>query len=126
MARRCGGTGAGTARRAAPARRPSTWRPARTVSRVLAWHHAGEHVPTAYHVEAWNGSAWVNVGRTSSRRTDLADYPPATGLGFGATEQPFPAITANKIRSVIGTELRIDHAGHALQASGVRVRAGGG
>ncbi len=89
----------------------------RTVSRVLAWHHAGEHVPTAYHVEAWNGSAWVNVGGTSSRRTDLADYPPATGWGSEPTENLFPAITANKIRFVIDSNCDITHGWlYALQA----------
>jgi hypothetical protein len=79
----------------------------RTFNRLLAWHHAAEHVPTSYHVEYWDGSAWLNAGGTSAHRTDLADY--ASGSGSEPTENLFPTVTASKVRFVIDSNCDITH-----------------
>jgi hypothetical protein len=79
----------------------------RTFNRVLAWHHGAEHVPTSYHVEYWDGSAWVNAGGTSTHRTDLADY--AVGWGSEPTETIFPKVTATRARFVIDSNCDITH-----------------
>jgi hypothetical protein len=77
-------------------------------NRVLAWHHAAEHVPTQYHIEYWDATAWVNAGGTSTHRTDLADYP-VNGWGSEPTESIFQTVTATRVRFVIDSNCDITH-----------------
>ena len=79
----------------------------KTFNRLLAFHHAAEHVPSTYHIEYWDGSTWVNAGGTSAHRADLADY--ASGWGSEPTENLFPAVTAGKVRFVIDSNCDITH-----------------
>ena len=88
---------------------PCGWRQAtlnfgepKTFGRALVWHHGGEHIPTIYTLEYWDGAAWLPVGGTSSVRYDL-EMPPAGVDGWGAvpTEHIFPAVTGSKIRFMV-------------------------
>lgn len=79
-----------------------------TFDRVVAWHHGSEHVPSSYHVEYWDGSAWVNAGGVGTHHPELADYP-SNGWGSEPTENIFPSVTATKVRFVIDSNCDITH-----------------
>ena len=88
---------------------PCGWRQAtldfgamKTFSRVLVWHHGADHIPTVFHLDYWDGSAWQPTGGTSTVRTDL-EVPPAGVFGWGAipTEHLFPPVTGSKVRFVL-------------------------
>lgn len=81
---------------------------AQTFDRVVAWHHGSDHVPSSYHIEYWDGSAWVNAGGVGAHHPELADYP-ASGWGSEPTENVFPSVTATKVRFVIDSNCDITH-----------------